>query len=131
MFQKNCLKTFSKISWFAKFYLAEYFTLLNSRKFSQESILQFIRPTPNRTFNCYNPTGIKLITRFRLGLSHLRDRKFKHNFLGCLNPICCCGKDIENNVHYVLHCPIFSDERSIFFQQRSKHQWNCFKWKWF
>ena len=43
------------------------------------------------------------------------DHKFKHNFLDCLNPICCCGQDIETTVHYLLHCPIFSDERSIFF----------------
>ena len=76
--------------------------------------MQFIRPTPNKTLNCHNPIGIKLITRLRLGLSHLRDHKFKHNFLDCLNPICCCGKDIETTVHYLLHCPIFSDESSIF-----------------
>ena len=31
-----------------------------------------------------------------------------------LNPFCCCGKDIETTVHYLLHCPIFSDDRSIF-----------------
>ena len=81
----------------------------------KKNILQFIRLTPNRTFNCHNPIGIKLITRLRLGLSHLRDHKFKHNFLDCLNPICCYGQDIETTVHYLLHCPIFSDERSIFF----------------
>ena len=81
----------------------------------KKSILQFIPPTPNRTFKCYNPIGIKLITRLRLGLCHLKDHKFKHNFLDCLNPICCCGKGIENTVHYLLHCPISSDERSIFF----------------
>ena len=80
----------------------------------KKSILQFIRPTPNRTFNCHNFIGIKLITRLRLGLSHLRDHKFKHNFLDCLNPISCCDKDIETTVHYLLHCPFFSDERSIF-----------------
>ena len=80
----------------------------------KKSILQFIQPTLNRTFNCHNPIGIKLITRLRLGLSHLRDHKFKHNFLDCLNPICCCSKDIETTVHYLLHCPIFSDERSFF-----------------
>ena len=81
----------------------------------QKSTQQFIQPTPSRTFNCHNSIGIKLITRFRLGLSHLRDHEFKHNFLDCLNPICCCGQDIETTVHYLLHCPIFSDERSIFF----------------
>ena len=81
---------------------SESLTLFN------KSILQFIWPTPNRTFNCHNPIGIKLITRLRLGLSHLRDHKFKHNFLDCLNPTCCCGKDTETTVHYLLHCPIFS-----------------------
>ena len=67
------------------------------------------------------PYGIKLITRLRLGLSHLRDHKFKNNFLkflivlNCLNTICCCGKGTET-VYYLLHSPIFSDERSIFFK---------------
>ena len=87
---------------------SESFTLL------KKSILQFIRPTPNQTFNCHNPIGIKLITRLRLDLSHLRVHKFKHNFLDCLNPICRCSKDIETTVYYLLHSPIFSDEGSIF-----------------
>ena len=72
-------------------------------------------PSNISTFNCHNPIGIKLITRLRLGLSHLRDHKFKHNFLNCLNPICCCGQDIETTFHYLLRFPIFSDERSTFF----------------
>ena len=80
----------------------------------KKSILQFIRTTPNRSFNCHNPIVIKLITRLWLGLTHLRDHEFKHNFLGCLNQICCSGKDIETTVHYLLHYPIFSDERSFF-----------------
>ena len=66
-----------------------------------------MRPTPNRTFNFHNLIGIKLITRLRLGLSHLRDYKFKHNFLDCLNPICCCGKDIETTVLYLRYAQFF------------------------
>ena len=31
----------------------------------------------------------------RLGLSHLADHKFRHNFQDCLNPICSCGQEIE------------------------------------
>ena len=81
----------------------------------KKSILQFIRRTPNKALNCHNLIGIKLITRLTLGFSHLRDHKFKHNFLDCFNPICYCGQDIETTVHYLIHCPIFSDERSIFF----------------
>ena len=82
--------------------------------FFKKSILQFIRPTPNRTFKCHNPIGIKLITRLKLSLSHLRDHKFKYNFLDRLNLICCWDKDIETTVLYLFHCPNFSDERSIF-----------------
>ena len=40
------------------------------------------------------------------------DHKFKHNFLDCLNPICCCGQDIKITVHMRDQ---FSEERSIFF----------------
>ena len=87
---------------------SESFALFSKR------ILQFIRPTPTRTFNCHNPTGITLITRLRLDLSHLWDHRFKHNFLDSFNPICFFGKDIETTVHYLLRCPIFSDEKSIF-----------------
>ena len=91
-------------------------SIRSSEKFVlfKKSILQFIWPTPNRTFNCHRPIGIKLITRLGLGLIHLREHKFKHNFLDCLNPICCCGKDIETTVHYLYYYPTFSDKQSIF-----------------
>ena len=80
----------------------------------KKSILQFIQPSPYRTFNCHNLILIKLIARLRLSLSHLQGYKFKHNYLDGLNPICCCGNDIETTVHYLLHCPIFTEEKSIF-----------------
>ena len=55
--------------------------------------------------------GIRLITRLRVGMSHLREHKFKHNFQDCLNPICSCGLDIESTSHFLLHCPTFNDDR--------------------
>ena len=55
-----------------------------------------------------------MLTRLRLGLSHLRERKFKHSFQDSLNPICSCGNDIETSGHFLLHCPNFSNERSAF-----------------
>ena len=56
--------------------------LRNSKSISifKEKILNFIRPSPNYFFDCHNPKGIKLITRLRLGLSHVREHKFKHSF---------------------------------------------------
>ena len=80
----------------------------------KKCILAFIRPFANSTFQCYNPKGLKLITRLRLGLCHLRFHKFKHSFQDTSNPICNCGT-VETTVHYLLHCPNFSNERLTFF----------------
>ena len=46
----------------------------------KKRIVAFIRPFANSTFQCHNPKGLKLITRLRLGLCHLRFHKFKHSF---------------------------------------------------
>ena len=59
-------------------------------------ILKFIRPEPNRISATENlEGGLKILTRMRLGLSHLADHKFRHNFQDCLNPIYSCGQEIE------------------------------------
>ena len=85
----------------------------NSESFSifKKNMLQFMRPSPNSIFNCHNPKGVKLLTRLSLGSSHLRNHKFKHSFQDSLNPICNCGSaTVETTTHYLLHCPLFSDE---------------------
>ena len=46
-------------------------------------------------FDTHNPKGIKLITRLRLGLSHLRKHKFKQSFQETINSLCNCGEDID------------------------------------
>ena len=73
--------------------------------------MRFIRPSENPIFNCHNPSRIKLITRLRLGLSHLHEHKFRHNFRDTLNPICSCGENIETTAHYLLHCSNDLNER--------------------
>ena len=71
-----------------------------------------IKSSPNSTFNCHNPKGVKLLSRLRLGLSHLREHKFKHSFQDSLNPFCSCGKvEVETSSHYLLYCSNYSEER--------------------
>ena len=78
----------------------------------KKRILSFIRPSANSTFNCHNLRGIKLLSRLRLGLSHLREHKFKHSFQDSLNPFCSCGKgEVETSSHYLLHRSNYSEER--------------------
>ena len=50
-------------------------------------ILKFIRREPNQVFNVDSSEGLKFLTRIRLGLSHLADHKFRHNFQDCVNPV--------------------------------------------
>ena len=39
----------------------------------KKNLLNFIRPCANSIFNIHNPYGIKLLTRLRVGISHLRN----------------------------------------------------------
>ena len=81
----------------------------NSRSLSmfKTNLLNYIRPCANSIFNIHNPYGIKLLTRLRLGLSNLRDHKFRHCFQDTLNPLRDCGNDTETTTHFFLHCPSF------------------------
>ena len=75
------------------------------------NLIKIIRPIPNSVFGIFNPLGLKLITRLRLGLSHLNEHRFNHNFNDCINPLCTCSLDIESTVHYFLHCNYYNSAR--------------------
>ena len=77
-------------------------SLCNSEIFLtfQKNILHFIRPVTNCVYNSHNPKRVKLITRLRLGLSHLREHKFKHNFQEPFNFLCKYGHSIEFTTHF-------------------------------
>ena len=77
------------------------------------NILRFILPSPNSAYSCHNPKRLKFVTKLRLGLSHLREHKFKHSFQDTTNPLCSCGLDIESTEHFLLHSPKFVNERCI------------------
>ena len=74
----------------------------------KKKLLNFIRPCANSIFDIHNPLGIKLLTRLRLGLSHLHEHKFRHCFQDTLNPLCECGKNIESKMHSFSNTPTCS-----------------------
>ena len=57
-------------------------------QFSAKKLLAFIRFVGDSMYDIYDPLGVKLINRLRLGFSHLRERKFRHNFADTMNPLC-------------------------------------------
>ena len=77
----------------------------------KKNISSFIRPKANSIFNCNSSKGLKFVARIRLGLSHLREHKFKHSFQDSRNRLCSCSLDVESTNHYFLHYPQFTMER--------------------
>ena len=71
-----------------------------------KKVLQFIIPTLNSFFNCHSPKRIKLATKLRTGLSHLRKHDFKHEF-------CRCVIDVDLCLHFFLHCLLFENKERI------------------
>ena len=95
--------------------LSNNITDATSYEIFKNALLKFIRPNPNSIYGIHDPKGLKNITRLRLGLSHLREHKFKHNFQNTINPICDCGLDIETTAHFLLRCQIYDHSRSTLF----------------
>ena len=68
----------------------------------------------NPIYRIHDPNGLKLLTRLRLGLSHLREHKYKHNFMDTNIPFCVCGLlEEETTEHFLLRCTLFFNERKI------------------
>ena len=82
----------------------------------KRAILDFIRPVPTPMFKISGLLGFVFLTQLRVGFSHLREHKFRHDFLDIVDPICSCRtKAVENTKHYLLHCSIFANQRTVSF----------------
>ena len=66
-------------------------------------LLNIGRPKQCSVYRIRNPVGLKLLTRLRLGLSHLNEHRFNHNFQSYINPLCSCSLAIESTTHFLLH----------------------------
>ena len=75
------------------------------------------RPYANSTYRIHNPVGIRLLTRLHLGLNHLNEHKFRHNFTDCVNPLCSCSIKPETKLHFFLHCRNFLNIRRKLFDK--------------
>ena len=64
--------------------------------------MAFTRPVGNSIYGIYNLFGVRLINKLHLGFSHLREYKFRHNFVDTVNPLCSCTLEIENTENFFL-----------------------------
>ena len=89
---------------------------LSYTAFRKHFIYEF-GPILNSVFNIHNPIGLKLLTRLRLGLSHLNDHSFTHKFQKCTNPKCICSSENESTTHFFLHCHFYIPIRATLFDK--------------
>ena len=68
----------------------------------RKMLLNLTRPIENSTYKIYDPLGLKLLTRLKLGFSHLSEPKLKHNFVDPLHPLCSCSLETESTLHSFL-----------------------------
>ena len=84
--------------------------------------MEFFKVSARPLYNFHHPNGTKLLTRLRVGLSHLRSHKFNHNFHDTLHPFCNCESNESETVeHYLLHCPNHMTCREVLFETLRKH----------
>ena len=75
----------------------------------------------NPLVSVYDPLSVKLLTRLRLDFSHLNEHKFRHGFKDTLNTSCTCGVEFETTEHFLLHCQLYSTQRSELFDKIVKN----------
>ena len=78
-------------------------------------------------YDIHNPLGLCLLIRLRLGLSHLNEYKFNHDFKNCVNPLCICSFEIESTSHFFFQCNRYSNIRSTLLNEFKSLDGNILK----
>ena len=102
-FFPSAIKEFNKLDFQVKHQLS----FESFRRFLSKSI----KPVPNSLFDACDPHGVKLLTRLRVGLSHLKEQKFRHAFNDTVDPFCPCNMETETVSHFFLWCLNYTNIR--------------------
>ena len=70
----------------------------------RNTLLKFIRPVERKIYDNDDLFRIKMLTRLRLGFSHLREHKIRHGFKDALNPLSSFSIEAETTSHYFPRC---------------------------
>ena len=83
-------------------------------------LIKILRPLKKETFHVFNHRGLSWIFQIRVGLSHLKSHKLKHNFPGIIDDTCSCNLSSETTYHFLIECPNFNIYRQdLLFKVRS------------
>ena len=74
-------------------------------------LFKLVRPVERSIYGIHDPKGIRYLFQLRVGLSPLKNHKWRHNFIDIFTETCSCNTDVENTKHFLFHCPLFSIQR--------------------
>ena len=74
---------------------------------------------PQIYFRVSDNKGVILLNRLRVGFSHLREHKFRHNLADTVDPFCNCRTNsVETTLHFLMHCSDdYSNDRNVMFNR--------------
>ena len=75
----------------------------------KKKLIQIVRPVKRSFLNVHDLYGVKLLIWLRVEFSDLRSHRYNHNF-HCTESSCFCQTGVEDNEHFLLHCPRFSTQ---------------------
>ena len=81
-------------------------------KFFKKRLTNKIRPKKASYFGIRNNDKIRYLTMLRLGLSPLREHKYRHGFADTSDPLCIVCKKKQDTKHFLLLCKSFTLSRT-------------------
>ena len=76
-------------------------------------LISLVRPVKGQLYGIHDLHGVRRLTQLRVGLSPLREHRFKHNFVNTNDPMCLSNDGIENTVHFMLLCQEYTVHRAV------------------
>ena len=88
------------------------FSLKSFHKQCKNEFTQINSNIAKQTFNIHN-SALRYIFQLRVGLSHLRHHKKRHNFADTPSDVCLCKGGIEDTRYFLTSCTSYITHREI------------------
>ena len=85
----------------------------------KNALLAFLKPKITQIYSVLDNKGVIFLNRLRMGFSHLREHKFRHNFQDTQDPLCSCqvNSAVETTEHFLMHCSVYANVRRTMFDR--------------
>ena len=111
VFQKIKCRTDRHLNSFFPNAISIWNNIIQSFERLKNHLISLIRPKLRSTFDLHDSIYLRHLFQLRVGLSHLRYHKKRHNFADTLSDIRLCMRDVEDTSHFILFCPFFITHR--------------------